>query len=114
VAKSCTEAPIGPKHRYTAVQEEDGAVLAEALIEGSEETVPQACKEDRSTPNRGRYATTSEVFFRPCCIPNSEEEDVSVGGGSDSTQKSSLECVPVVDCSFRGMGTSVHDRVLCN
>jgi hypothetical protein len=85
VAKSCTEAPVGPKHRYTHVQEEDGAVVAETLIEGSEEVVPQACEEDGITPNRGRYATTSEVFLRPRCIPNSEEEDVSVGGGSDST-----------------------------
>jgi hypothetical protein len=32
----------------------------------------------------------------------------------DSTQRSSLECILVVDCSFRGTGTSVHDRVLCN
>jgi hypothetical protein len=33
-----------------------------------------------------------------------------VGGGSDSTQRSSSECVPVVDCLFRGTGTSIHDR----
>jgi hypothetical protein len=114
VAKSCTEAPVGPKHQYTPVQEEDGAVVAETLIEGSEEVVPQACEEDGSTPDRARYATTSEVFLQPHCIPNSEEEDLSMGDGSDSTQKSSSECVPVVDCSFRGMGTSVHDRVLCD
>jgi hypothetical protein len=74
--------------------------VAETLIEGSEEIVPQACEEDGSTLNRGRYATTSKVFLRPGCIPNSEEEDVSVDGGSDSTQRSSSECVPVVDCLF--------------
>jgi hypothetical protein len=85
VAKSCTEALVGPEHRYTPVQKEDGAVVAETLIEGSEEAVPQACKEDGSMPDRARYATTSKVFLQPCCIPNSEEEDLSVGGGSDST-----------------------------
>jgi hypothetical protein len=114
VAKSCTEAAVGPEYRYTPTQEEDGAVVTETLIEGSEEAVPQACKEDGSTPNQGRYATTLEVFFQPRCIPNSKEEDLSVGGGSDSTQRNSSECVPVVDCSFQGMGTSVHDRVLCD
>jgi hypothetical protein len=51
-------APVGPEHRYTAVQEEDGVVVAKTLIEGSEEVIPQACKEDDSTPDRGRYATT--------------------------------------------------------
>jgi hypothetical protein len=85
VDKSCTEAPVGPEHRYVPVQEEDGAVVAETLIKGSEEAVPQTCKEDGSTPNRARYATTSEVFLQPRYIPNSEEEDVSVSGGSDST-----------------------------
>jgi hypothetical protein len=114
VAKSCTEALVGPQHQYTPVQEEDGAVVAETLIEGSEEVVPQACKEDGSMPDRARYATTSEVFLQPRCIPNSEEEDLSVGGGSDSTQRSSSECVPVVDYLFRGTGTSIHDRVLCD
>jgi hypothetical protein len=88
--------------------------VAETLIKGSEEAVPQACEEDGNTPNRARYATTSEVFLQPRCIPNSEEEDLSVGGGSDSTQRSYSECVPVVDCSFRGTGTSIHDRVLCD
>jgi hypothetical protein len=96
------------------VQEEDGAVVAETLIEGSEEAVPQACEEDGSTPDRAKYATTLEVFLQPRCISNSEEEDLSVGGRSDSTQRSSSECVPVVDCLFRGTGTSVHDRVLCD
>jgi hypothetical protein len=85
VAKSCTEVPVGPEHRYTAVHEDDGAVVAKTLIKSSEEGVPQACEEDGSTPDRGRYATTSEVFLRPGWILNSEEEDVSVGGGSDST-----------------------------
>jgi hypothetical protein len=61
-----------------------------------------------------KQGTTSEVFLQPHCIPNSKEEDLSVGGGSDSTQRSSSECIPVVDCLFRGTGTSVHDRVLCN
>jgi hypothetical protein len=88
--------------------------VAETLIEGSEEVVHQACEEDGSTPDRGRYTTTSEVFLQPRCIPNSGEEDLSVGGGLDSTQRSSSKCVPVVDCLFRGTGTSVHDRVLCN
>jgi hypothetical protein len=88
------------------MMDEDGAVVAETLIKGSEGAVPQACEEDSSTPDRGRYATTSEVFLQPGCIPNSEEEDVSVGGGSDSTQRNSSECVPVVDCSFQGTGTS--------
>jgi hypothetical protein len=88
--------------------------VAETLIEGSEEVVPQACEEDGSMPDRARYATTSEVFFQPRCIPNSEEEDLGVDGGSDSTQRSSSECVPVVDCLFRGTGTSVHDKVLCD
>jgi hypothetical protein len=114
VAKSCTEALVGLEHRYTPVQEEDGAIVAKTLIEGSEEVVPQACEEDGSTPDRARYATTSEVFLQPRCIPNSEEEDLGVGGGSDSTQKSNSECVLVVDCLFRGTGTSVHDRVLCD
>jgi hypothetical protein len=100
VAKSCTEAPVGPEHRYTPIQKEDGTVVAETLIEGSEEVLPQACKEDGSTPDRARYTTTSEVFLQPCCIPNSEEEDLSVGGGSDSTERSSSECIPVVDCLF--------------
>jgi hypothetical protein len=77
VAKSCTEVPVGPEHRYTPVQEEDGAVVAETLIESSEE--------DGTTPDRGRYAPTLEVFLRLGCIPNSEEEDLSVGGRSDST-----------------------------
>jgi hypothetical protein len=85
VAKSCTEASVGTEHRYTPVQEEDGAVVAETLIEGSKEVVPQACEEDGNTPDPARYATTSEVFLQPLCIPNSEEEDLSVGGGSDST-----------------------------
>jgi hypothetical protein len=76
VAKSCTKAPVGPEHRYTPVQEEDGAVVA---IEGSEEAVSQVYKEDGSKPDRARYATTSEVFLQPRCIPNSEEEDLSVG-----------------------------------
>jgi hypothetical protein len=44
--------------------------------------------------------TTSEVFLQPRCIPNSKEEDLSVGGESDSTQRSSSECVPVIDCLF--------------
>jgi hypothetical protein len=114
VAKSCTEAPVGPEHRYTPVHEEDGAVVAETLIEGFEEAVPQACEEDGSTPDQARYATTSEVFLQPRCIPNSEEEDLSVGGGSDSTQRNSSECIPVVDDLFRGTGTSIHDRVLCD
>jgi hypothetical protein len=114
VAKSCTEAPVGPEHRYMPVQEEDGAAMAETLIEGSKEEVPQAYEEDGSTPDQARYTTTSEVFLQLCCVPNSEEEDLSVGGGSDSTQRSSLECVPLVECSFRGTGTSVHDRVLCD
>jgi hypothetical protein len=114
VAKSCTEVPVGPEHRYTPVYEEDEAVVVEILIEGSEEVVPQACEEDGSTPNRARYATTLEVFLQPRCIPNSKEEDLSVGGGSDSTERSSLECIPVVDCLFRGIETSVHDRVLCD
>jgi hypothetical protein len=39
VAKSCTEALVGPEHRYTPIQEEDGAVVAETLIESSEENV---------------------------------------------------------------------------
>jgi hypothetical protein len=47
-----------------------------------------------------RYATTSEVFLQPRCIPNFKEEDFSMGGGSDSTQRSSSECIPVVDCLF--------------
>jgi hypothetical protein len=114
VAKSCTEALVGREYRYMPVQEEDGVVVAETLIEGSKEVVPQACEEDGSTLDRARYATTSEVFLQPHCIPNSKEEDLSVGGGSDSTQRSSSECVPVVDCLFRGTGTSVHDRVLCD
>jgi hypothetical protein len=59
--------------------------VAETFIEGSKEVVPQAYKEDGSTPDRGRYATTSEVFLQPRYIPNSEEEDPSVGCGSDST-----------------------------
>ena len=63
MAKSCTEVPVGPKYRYIPTQEEDGAVVAETLIEGFEEVVPQACKEDGSTPDRGRYVTTSEVFL---------------------------------------------------
>jgi hypothetical protein len=88
--------------------------VAETLIKGSEEAVPQACEEVGSTPDRARYATTSEVFLQPCCIPNSEEEDLSMGGGSDSTERSSSECVPVVDCLFRMTGTSVHDIVLCD
>jgi hypothetical protein len=82
------------------VQEKDGAVVAETLIQGSKEAVPQAYEEDGSTPDRVRYATTSEVFLQPRCIPNSEEEDLSVGGGSDSTERSSSECVPVVGCLF--------------
>jgi hypothetical protein len=114
VAKSCTKAPVGSKHRYTPVQEEDGAAVAETLIKGSEEAVPQACEEDGSTPDRARYATTSEVFLQPRCIPNSEEEHLSVDGGSDSTQRSSSECVLMVDSLFRGTRTSVNDRVLCN
>jgi hypothetical protein len=57
----------------------------ETLIEGSKEAVSQACEEDGSTPDRARYTTTSEVFLQPCCIPNSKVEDLSVGGGSDST-----------------------------
>jgi hypothetical protein len=48
VAKSYIEVPVGPEHRYTPVQEEDGVVVAEILIEGSEEAVTQACKEDDS------------------------------------------------------------------
>jgi hypothetical protein len=88
--------------------------VAETLIEGSEEAVPQACKEDGSTPDRASYATTSEVFLQPCCIPNSEEEDLSMGGGSDSTQRSSSEYVLVVGCLFQRTGTLVHDRVLCD
>ena len=88
--------------------------MAEIFIEGSKKAVRQACEEDGSTPDQGRYVTTSEVFLQPCCISNSEEEDLSVDGGSDSTQRSSLECVPMVDYSFQWMGTSVHDRVLCN
>jgi hypothetical protein len=114
VAKSCIEALCGPEHQYTPVQKEDGAVVAETLIEGSEEAVPQACEEDGSTPDRARYATTSEVFLQPCCIPNSKEEDLSVGGGLDSTERSSSECIPVVDCLFRRTGTLVHGRVLCD
>jgi hypothetical protein len=88
--------------------------VAETVIEDSEEAVLQACEEVGSTPDRARYATTSEVFLQPCCIGNSEEEDLSVGGGSDSTERSSSECVPMVDCLFRRIGTSVHDRVLCD
>ena len=61
--------------------------MVETLIEGSEKVVPQVYKEDGSTPNQGRYATMSKVFLQPRYIPNSEEEDLSVGGGSDSTQK---------------------------
>jgi hypothetical protein len=114
VVESYTEAPFGPEHRYTPVQKEDGAVVAETFIESSKEAVPQACKEVGSTPDRARYATTSEVFLQPCWIGNSEEEDLSVGGGSDSTERSSSECVPVVDRLFRRTGTSVHDRVLCD
>jgi hypothetical protein len=53
--------------------------VAETLIEGSKEAVPQACEEDGSTSDRARYATTSEVFLQPCCIPSSKEEDLSVG-----------------------------------
>jgi hypothetical protein len=114
VVKSCTEALVGPEHRYTPVQEEDGAVVAETLIEGSEEAIPQACEEDGNTPDRARYATTSKVFLQPRCIPDCKEEDLSVGGGSDSTQRSSSECIPVVHCLFRGTRTSVHDKVLCD
>ena len=88
--------------------------MAETFIEGSEEPVPKACKEDGSMPDQGRYATTSEVFLQPGWISNSKEEDVSMGGGSDSTQRSSLECVSVVDCSLRRTGTSIHDRILCD
>ena len=51
VAKLCIEAPVGPEHQYIAVQEEDGRVVAKTLIEGPEEAIPQACKEDGSTPN---------------------------------------------------------------
>jgi hypothetical protein len=79
VAKSCIEAPVGPEYRYTPIQEEDGEVVAETLIEGSKEAVPQACEEDGSTSDRTRYATTAKVFLQPRCIPNSEEEDLGVG-----------------------------------
>jgi hypothetical protein len=48
--------------------------VAETLIEGSEEAVCQACEEDGSMPDRGRYATTSEVFLRPGCIPTSKKK----------------------------------------
>ena len=58
--------------------------MAETFIKGSEELVPKACKEDGSTPNQGRYATTSKVFLQPSWISISKEEDVSMGGGSDS------------------------------
>ena len=88
--------------------------MTETFIKGSKEPIPKICKEDGSTPDRGRYATTSEVFLQLGRIPNSKEEDVSIGGGSDSTQKSGLECVPVVDCSLRRTRTSIHDRVLRN
>ena len=89
-------------------------VVTETLIENFEETIPQACKEDGNTPNRARYVTTSEIFLQPRYIPNSKGEDLSVGGRLDSIQKSSSECVPVVNCLFQGTGTSVHDRVLCD
>jgi hypothetical protein len=59
VSKSCTEAPVGPEHQYTVVQDEDGEVVAETLIEDSEEVIPQACKEDGNMPDRAKYATTS-------------------------------------------------------
>ena len=51
------------------------------LIEGSKKVLSQACKEDGSTSDRGRYATTSELFLQPGCILNSEEENVSMDGG---------------------------------
>ena len=72
MAKSCTKALIGLEYQYIPVQEEDGAIVAETLIEGSKEGVPQACKEDGSMLNRARYMATSEVFLQPCCILNSE------------------------------------------
>ena len=74
--------------------------MAETFIEGSEEPVPEAYKEDGSTPNQGRYATTSKVFLQPSWISISKEEDVSMGGGSDSSQRNNLECILVVDCSL--------------
>ena len=74
--------------------------MAKTLIEDSKEAVPQPNEEDGSMPDQGRYPTTSKVFLRPSCIPNSKEEDSNMGGGSDSMQRSSLECVPVVDYLF--------------
>ena len=74
--------------------------MVETLIEGFKEAILQACKEDGSMPDRARYATASEVFFQPRYIPNSKEEDLSEGGGSNSTQRSSLKCIKVVDYTF--------------
>jgi hypothetical protein len=63
VAKSCIEAPVGPEHRYTVVQEEDGVVVAKTLIEGSEEAVPQACEEDGNMLDRGGTRPRQKYFF---------------------------------------------------
>ena len=74
--------------------------MTETFTKGSEESVREACKEDGSTPNQGRYSTMSEVFLQPNWISISKKEDVSMGGGSDSMQRSNLECVLVVDYSL--------------
>ena len=89
-------------------------VVVETFIKDSKEPIPEACKEDGSTSNQGRYATTSKVFLRPGYISNSKEENVNMGGGSDSIQISDSKCIPVVDCSLQKTRTSVHDEVLCN